>query len=151
MKRILFGGITLASLTLASMAYAYGHHHGDEAQDGGRHGHNRIVKQLELTEAQKAEFDAIHAQLRESLGGRPKLVFMKDIMALDPASADYAEQVAALAEKKAEEVKTSIKAMGETQAQVYGILTPEQRLKAKALHEEFKTKMETKSKKHHWH
>ncbi len=135
MKRIILAA--LAASVLGAAAYV---HAGDGAQcNHKRQGH--FVGQLGLTEAQASEFRQIHEQLGDAVDKRAMHGYRGEIMALDPASSDYAAQLDALATEKAEAARAAVLAMGKAHGQVYQLLTPEQWEKAKEMHSNMQEKI----------
>lgn len=134
MKKVLLGALLTSAIGLAALVHAdgYKHHH---------RGHGEIAAKLELTEAQTTEFNAIHEQMRDAAPGPVKHLVMKEMMALNPADADYQTQLDALAEQKAQEVRHAVLTLGQAHAKVYDLLTPEQREKAQVLRKEMREEM----------
>lgn len=95
---------------------------------------------LDLTDEQKAAVDEIYyaakEQRKESRADRA--ADRQAMMDLNPGDADYQTQVAALAKQKAAQVEQKILSRAAMQAQVYEILTPEQREKLMQLKAEAK-------------
>jgi protein CpxP len=142
MKRTLLVIGTTTALTLAAFSHASGWHHKNH------HQHERIIKQLQLSEEQTMEFNSIHEHMHKSIQAPIKHYVMPAIFDLNPANTDYSSQVEALAAMKAEEVRQAVLEMAETHAKIHALLTPEQREKAKELRAEMKEK---KQAKHHQH
>lgn len=135
MKRSMIAILAASALTVAATAYAggYGHHgkHGDFG--GGHRGMHGFMfeRMLDLTDEQKASVDEIYStakQQREETR-EDRVADRQAMMDLNPADEDYQTKVAELAKQKAAQVEQRIMAHAAMQAQVYEILTPEQREK----------------------
>lgn len=125
----------LCAIALTSNAFAYGP--GDRCKEGGRErGAMReymFTEILQLSETQRQAIDAIRQDFREE----KRANFSKgkgkgqnsEWMDLDPGAADYQAQVAQLAEAKSERMKAAMLQRAQMHADIYEILTPEQREK----------------------
>lgn len=141
MKKLL-----LSSLCAAALAFAAVSHAGDGKPN--RH-HHYFAEKLGLSEEQRNEMRALHESTERRHRGAMHAQ-MKKLMALDPLSPSYDEEVSALAEQAAEQARQAVHAKAEKHAKVYAILTPEQREQAKTLHAEMQEKRrERKDKGHH--
>lgn len=160
MKKLMQSLLLSTALLGTAAAYAddgQDYHHGKDyhhAKDGfhhtkdnyrqGKDGKSRLQyleKKLDLSAEQTAAIEAIHsAHAKGDVKGH-KRKFMQDIAELDPASPDYQEQVAAIAKEQAAKVEQSIIERGRIHAQVYEVLTPEQRTKLKELKAKRKERM----------
>ena len=147
MKRLILAVLAATSLSLAIAAYAGGPggdgHHGKRGDSfGGHRGMHGLMfeRMLELTDEQKAAVDEIHSaakeQRKESRDERGD--GRQAMMDLNPSDADYQTKVAELGKQKAAQVEQRIIAHAAMQAQVYEILTPEQREKLEQLKAEAK-------------
>jgi Spy/CpxP family protein refolding chaperone len=95
----------------------------------------RMAEELNLTDEQKEQLKHVYRQ------SRSRLQKLRDAMQdnrealrkLDPEDAHYHQQVARLARKQGALVEKMIKARSHVRAEIYAILTPEQREKARNL------------------
>ena len=120
------------------------HHKGGKHNKGKRNSMKRIVKALELTEAQQTQIKAFREASKEkakSLREADKTI-REQMKTLDPSSEGYDAAVAAAADKKASLVKTQFIQRAEAKKQFLSILTDEQKAKL----EEMKTKRESRKK-----
>lgn len=112
---------------------------GGGPQGGERNG-QRMAEQLNLSDRQQEQVKQIRSERRA--GGKSiheAMQLNRDAMRkLNPGSADYNAQVATLAEEKAVLVKQMVMHRSESRAQVYAVLTPEQREKAASLKSQFR-------------
>ena len=149
MKKLITG--VLLSACIATTAYAGGKH-SDERRGEGFFPIHKMVKVLELTDEQKAQFKALKeelkaerevkkSQMRGDDSGRIKLA------GLNPDDADYQEKLNALAEQKAERAKARFLKMAEVREKISDILTDEQLEKV----DEMAQKQGKRGKKHHRH
>ncbi|MGI9285242.1 MAG: Spy/CpxP family protein refolding chaperone [Pseudomonadales bacterium] len=147
MKRSVIAILAATGLSLATAAYAFGpsghgHHgkHGDFF--GGQRGMHGFMfeRMLDLTNEQKTAVDDIYSaakeQRKESVTERGNA--RQAMMDLNPSDADYQTKVVEFAKQKAAQVEQRIIAHAATQAQVYEILTPEQREQLEQLKTEAK-------------
>ncbi len=118
----------------ASTAYAF-----SGPQDGGSR-MAALADRLNLTDQQRQQFEAIHSDGRESGKSIHEAMRMnRDAMhKLDPGQADYAKQVATLADEKAELVKQMVIQRSDIRSQVHAILSPEQRKAASEMKSKFR-------------
>ncbi len=147
MKRSMIAILAASALSVAATAYAGGHgHHGKHGKHGGCHGDHRgmhgfmFEQMLNLTDEQKATVDDIYSaakQQRQAVSA-DRADERQSMMDLNPADDDYQTQVAELAKQKAARVEQRIIAHAAVYAQVYEILTPEQRAELAQLQEEAK-------------
>ncbi|PTU31516.1 Spy/CpxP family protein refolding chaperone [Stenotrophobium rhamnosiphilum] len=102
--------------------------------DHGRRGHGGPVaglRQLDLSEAQRDQVHKImldHRKASEPLHDEQKALH-KSFASLNPGSADYAKQVAALQDQSAKVARDRVKDMANLKGQVYAVLTDAQRTK----------------------
>lgn len=123
------------------------HHDGKHAgKRGGRHGGGhmmkRMAKKLNLTEDQQAQIKSFreaqrtqHQTLREQMKE-----LRTETQALDSTSADYQNQVAALADKKANLDRQAFIQRNEARQQFESVLTAEQRATLKEMQEKRKSR-----------
>ena len=112
---------------------------------GGRHGGGmmkRMAEKLNLTEAQQAEIKTFreaqkvqHEALRTE-----KQALRTEMKALDSTSADYQNQVAAIADKKANLERKEFIQRSESRQQFESVLTAEQRTTLKEMKESRKNR-----------
>lgn len=143
--------ITAMAMTIPMSAQA-GQHAGDEKkphsemrhhQHGAHHGGMRVLKKLDLTESQQAKIDQIMKQQKEAMKGamadrRAQRDDMKALVEQDTFDAAKAERLIA---QQQDRERASKLGMLRTQHEIYKVLTPEQREKAKAMRAEWKEKM----------
>ncbi|MDQ7011774.1 MAG: Spy/CpxP family protein refolding chaperone [Mariprofundaceae bacterium] len=96
---------------------------------------DRMADVLELTDEQRQQFRRIHRQARPKLQeiGEAMQDNREALHRLSPADDDYAAKVARLARKQGELVEKMIRVRSRVRAEVYAILTPDQREKAKQM------------------
>ncbi len=137
MKTLIQSLLMSATLLGAAAAYAGDGHdghrrHGGHAGHGGSYLHH-LEKKLDLTEEQKAAIAEIHKAHPRDENKEDRRNFRRDLADLDPAAADYQQQVTAIAKEQAANLEQTIIERGAVHAKVYAILTPEQRVKLKEL------------------
>lgn len=147
MKRSMIAILAASALSVAATAYAGGDgHHGKHGKQGGCNGDHRgmhgfmFERMPDLTDEQKAAVDHIYSaakQQRQAVSA-DRADERQSMMDLNPADDDYQTQVAELAKQKAARVEQRIIAHAAVYAQVYEILTPEQRVELAQLQEEAK-------------
>lgn len=95
----------------------------------------RMAERLDLSDKQRQQLKQIHRDARgEGMAIHDAMQDTREALhRLDPGSKDYRKRVSELAEQKAELVKQMIEHMSSVKAEVYAILTPEQRRKAREL------------------
>ncbi len=131
---MLFAAAVFMFTPLANSAYAF---------SGPPNGEKRMeafAERLNLNDQQRQQYEAIHRDGRDSGKSIHEAMRMnRDAMRkLDPGQADYAKQVAALADEKAELVKQMVIQRSEVRAEVHAILTPEQRKTASEMKSKFR-------------
>lgn len=131
------------------------HHDGKHAgkrsgRHGGGHMMKRMAKKLNLTEAQQTQIKSFreaqkaqHETLREQMK-----TLRSETQALDTTSADYQNQVAALADKKANLDRQSFIQRNEARQQFESVLTTEQRTLLKEMQEKRKNHGGKRGNKH---
>ncbi len=125
MKKIILAVVT--AMTLVGTSYAAG-------SGGGKGSHQRMQNfiydhVLQLTDEQRAAVDAIDEAAKVSLDSIKELGVSKaDFDVLDMESEDFDMQLAALAEQKGDMVEQMTVVKGQSRAQVYLLLTEEQKL-----------------------
>lgn len=111
-------------VVLANVANASPH------RDGGGFRHmERMADKLNLNDEQRQQLKQIHRQARpHKLAIRDAMQDNREAMQkLDPAAANYSQQVEALADERAKLIKQMIIHKSEVRSSVYAVLTPEQR------------------------
>ncbi|WP_022953943.1 Spy/CpxP family protein refolding chaperone [Leucothrix mucor] len=136
----------------------YSKHHDGKGKHagkrGGRHGGGhmmkRMAKKLNLTEDQQAQIKSFreaqrtqHQTLREQMKE-----LRTETQALDTSSADYQNQVAALADKKANLDRAAFIQRNEARQQFESVLTAEQRATLKEMQEKRKNRGGKRGGKH---
>lgn len=116
----------------------YGHHEGsgDMRKDGGKmSGHmlDRMGEHLQLTAEQKEKIQSIfQAQAEQQLAQRESMQsFHQQMRDLDPTSADYVAAVQKLAEARADNMMARMVDRAQVKADIFAVLTPEQRAEMK--------------------
>lgn len=149
--------VTLLASSLGLGAAAVQANDGDNSQrgpgytkqDGGKHQGKRggkrgggkmmgrMIQKLELTDAQQAQLKTLQeAQKTKREALREQMKSLRtEMKALDSTSADYQNQVAALADKKANIDRQRFIQRSEAKQQFQAILTEEQRAKLAELEE----------------
>ena len=124
----MYGAFSLSTAALA------GHH--KEAKQP-MHKKTKFMQQLDLTEEQRAQLQALRVKMKSERtiphGHHAKY----KVMALNPADADYQQQVDQLASEMAENTRLRIQRRAKKQAAIYTILTPEQQQKWQSLKKDF--------------
>ena len=143
--------VTAMAMALPMSVYASHHDEGDskphsEMRHHHKHGGMGMLKQLDLTEAQQAQVKQIMEKQKADMktamrDRRAHREEMKSIVEQDTFDAAKAERL--IAQQQHEERATKL-AMLRTQHEIYKILTPEQREKAKVIRTEWKQKMKDK-------
>jgi len=140
MKMIL-GASILALFGLATQGMAYDGGKQDGMRDGDKnHGKPSIEKRVEhmqkslnLSDVQAQKIKAIFQAHEGGKGGKRE--GKHAMWNLDPSAADYDQQVNALAEQQGQRLTRSIKERAAVRKEIAAVLTPEQREKAKSMHE----------------
>lgn len=143
--------IAVSAMALAIPLTVYAGHHNEE---GGKkqhsemrhhykHGGMGVLKKLDLTEAQQTQVNEImskqRTEMKAAMGDRrAHRDEMKTLVEQDTFDAAKADQLIAQQQEKERAVKVN---MLRTQHEIYKVLTPEQREKAKVIRAEWKEKM----------
>ncbi|WP_334119179.1 Spy/CpxP family protein refolding chaperone [Limnobacter sp.] len=142
--------ITVTAMAMAIPMSAYAGHHeaGDKKQHSEmrhqhKHGGMGMLKQLDLTEAQQAQVNQIMQKQRTEMKSamsdrRAHREEMKSLVENDTFDAARAERLIAQQQDKERAMKLG---MLRAQHEVYKVLTPEQREKAKVIRAQWKEKM----------
>ncbi len=144
MKRSIIAILAASTLSMAAATYAggYGHHgkHGDS--HGGMRG-LMFERALDLSAEQKTAVDDIYSEAKEQrkASSTERREVRQAMMDLNPADADYQTRVATIAQQQAAQVEQKILAHAAVQAQIYEVLTPEQRVELQELKQEARERM----------
>lgn len=148
MKKIGIIALTLLSLSMVGISYAQGNMSrgfmGNHAM--GNHGMSgfELIQMLDLTEEQEQAIEDIRKGARD---GKPSREDMKDhmkaIMELNPDDPDYQQTVERIAAESAQNIEQMIIQRGKVKAEIYQLLTHDQRLEL----DEMKQKMMRKFEK----
>lgn len=141
--------LTLSILTFAGISYAGDHGHerfGKHPHDGERF-FSILEKKLDLSDEQVTAIQAIREESHSGMKAKMHLKKGNSVMALDPESPYYAEEVAKIADEHAAKVRERIIQRAEMHAKISAILTPEQREKFKELQEKRREKMQKRMQK----
>jgi Spy/CpxP family protein refolding chaperone len=139
MRKSLFLGLALASaMTLGTAAFAAG-------QDGGQHfgghrgGHGFMAMQkLNLTDAQKASIhDLVKNSFSQNKAQRDALRAQRQSFeSMTPDQAGYQAAAAQLAQAEAAATQTRVQQQAQLKAQIYALLTTQQKAQWAALKQE---------------
>jgi periplasmic protein CpxP/Spy len=137
MKKLLTAAGLMVAMSLAIPAFSYA-----DAQHGcfehGHHGMQHMAQQLNLSDKQQEQFKQLHRESRDRMQSTRDA--MQDnreaLMKLDPSAKDYTAQVDKLAAKEGKLVEQMVKEHAKLRADIYAILTPEQRSKMTELHKQ---------------
>lgn len=145
--------VTAMAMAIPMSAYAGHHEEGGKKQHSEmshhhKHGGMGFLKQLDLTEAQQAQVKEIMSKQRSEMKAamserRAHRDEMKSIVEQDTFDSAKAEQLIAKQQEKERAAKLG---MLRTQHEIYKVLTPEQREKAKVIRAEWKEKMKERYK-----
>ncbi|VWX34388.1 conserved exported hypothetical protein [Limnobacter sp. 130] len=138
--------VTAMAMAIPMSAYAGHHDEGGKKQHSEmrhHHKHGGMLKQLDLTAEQQAQVDQIVQKQRTEMKAamkdrRAHRDEMKSIVEQDTFDAAKAERLIAQQQEQERATKLS---MLRTQHEIYKVLTPEQREKAKVIRAEWKEKM----------
>jgi periplasmic protein CpxP/Spy len=145
--------VTAMAMAIPMSAYAGHHEEGDKKRYSEMHHHKHggmgMLKQLDLSEAQQAQvkqiMDKQRAEMKAAMGDRrAHREEMKTIVEQDTFDAAKAERLIVQQQEQERATKLS---MLRTQHEIYKLLTPEQREKAKVIRAEWKEKMKDRYNK----
>ncbi|MYB35107.1 MAG: hypothetical protein F4X92_08340 [Gammaproteobacteria bacterium] len=126
---------TTAILVVSSVVYAHWHGHRLDSEHAIEHIVSKMDRHLELSDQQEDEIELVLesntgelSELRES-----GLLIRNRILALDPESESYQEDVQALANELATLVRDKTLATADVVREVYGILEPDQQAEAREI------------------
>ena len=153
------GVLAVISLTTAAIACDGDRERGKHRYDSSKSEKHveRMKEHLDLTDQQALQISAIFEAKKNAKGDHrsERKAMRQAMMKLDPAASDYEQQVETLAHKQAETMVQKIKTHAQTRKQIYAILTPEQREKARSMHEKrmdrFKGRQHRDSREHSSH
>jgi protein CpxP len=124
MKKLIAG--VLLSTCIATAAVAGGKDCDDRRGEGGFLNH-KMVKVLELSDAQKEQFKALKDEMKANRPAKDQMTPIRAQLAqLDTNDTDYNEEINALADEAAERAKSRFLKMAEMRVKISQILTPEQ-------------------------
>jgi periplasmic protein CpxP/Spy len=145
--------VTAMAMAIPMSAYAGHHEEGGKKQHSEmrhhhKHGGMGMLKQLDLTEAQQAQVQQIMQKQRTEMKAamkdrRAHRDEMKSLVEQDTFDAAKAERLIVQQQEQERATKLS---MLRTQHEIYKVLTPEQREKAKVVRAEWKEKMKERYK-----
>ncbi|MEQ9108480.1 MAG: periplasmic heavy metal sensor [Limnobacter sp.] len=140
--------VTAMAMAIPMSAYAGHHEEGGEKQHSEmrhhqKHGGMGMLKQLDLTQAQQAQVKQIMQKQRSDMktamsDRRAHREEMKSLVENDTFDAAKAERLIAEQQDQERAMKMS---MLRTQHEIYKVLTPEQREKAKVIRAQWREKM----------
>lgn len=124
MKKLITG--ILLSVCIAGTAFAGGHR--SEGHKGqGFFPLHKMVKVLDLSDAQKEQFKALKDEMKAS---RPEkgsdMSITAQLAQLDPSDSNYEQSLNALADQRAERARAQFLKMADMRIKIKQILTPEQ-------------------------
>lgn len=130
--------IALMSASLA--AFAFGGHSTD------RHAGFAFMMThyLDLSDEQLAEIKPLTENMKVRMHEKGRKLF-KEMMTLNPDDVDFLEQVESFATEKSFWIKEEMIRIGNVRAEIYAILTPEQRVKAQTFKEKMMKRYEKKT------
>ena len=102
-----------------------GMHNAEQMQE---HRLDAMEQRLGLTETQRQQVGALMERNPQQMSEKHAQMqaFRSQVHSLDPAAADYQDQVAALAKQKTEQMSQQIMERARLHAEIYALLTPEQ-------------------------
>lgn len=140
-------GISLAMFLAGSSAMAVASPHGKD--NDREHSMARVIKQLDLSDAQKQKVESILESVEAERGAKKNMPRMRALMQLNPEDANYLEQVDAHADAASKQMKAHILDMAKTRQQIYAILTEEQKQELKVLMQKKMKRMEKRYEDEH--
>ncbi len=112
----------------------YGDHAGGKGSMMGPRMLQMLDWELELSDQQRDQIRELMKAHQDSMAGqRSHMQLHRAMRELDPASADYQQQVKELAEQQAAAISQRMVAHAQTYADIYAVLTPEQQQLFKAM------------------
>lgn len=133
-------GISLAVILAgSSVAALAGPHCKDQERE---HGLERMIKHLDLSDAQKAKVESIMASAEKDRSDKKGMPKMRALMSLNPDDADYLQQVEAQAESASKDMKAHIIKMAKVRQEINAVLTDEQKQEMKELMQKKMHRME---------
>lgn len=137
MKKIILMIAALALVSAGSSAFAFG---GKEQckhkRMGGEEKMQRMQTMLDLSEQQVSQIREIRAARREQRQEEFPKQERVQLNDLDPTSSEYQLAIAERAREKAARVEARMIDKGQTHAEIFAVLTPEQQEKLKAYRQE---------------
>ncbi|MFQ3197691.1 MAG: protein CpxP [Paraglaciecola sp.] len=133
MKKLITG--VLLSVCIAGSAFAGGHHSGEYKGHDPFPSH-KMVRVLDLSDAQKAQFKALKEEIKANRGQRSNVTSGKTQLAqLDPSDANYEQALNTMADQRAEGAREQFLQMAEMRIMIKQILTAQQLEKFNAMAE----------------
>ena len=151
MKKLI--GLSVGALLLSGAVMAAGPGGwGGCAEEGAGFGHARMHEpgegrganpgrmlgylsdKLELSEAQRGQIEALLAERPDPRADRRAM--HEQMQTLDPASPDYVDRVAALAQEHSQQMATRMVEHAQLRQQIYALLSPDQQQRFGQLHEQ---------------
>lgn len=144
-SRILCG--IISGILIAGSTYAMGPQGGPKhCAHRDVHQLKRLIKQLDLSDSQKAQVQEIMENARdERRASYSKPEGPRSVLSLDPSDPEFQNQAAEIASRKAEKLTQGTIFFTDLYSEVHGVLTPEQQAELKARLE----KRREAIKKHH--
>ncbi|MDT8377046.1 MAG: Spy/CpxP family protein refolding chaperone [Mariprofundaceae bacterium] len=130
------GILAIVGISTGAMAFDGGCKRGD--RHSGANMEQRIDKmkeRLNLTDQQAKKIKGILEARKDSKHRSDRREARRALMQLDPSAPDYMNQVEKLAHRQAKAMTQKIEADARIRKDIHAILTPEQREKARAMHE----------------
>lgn len=140
MRKSLFLGLALASaMTLGTAAFAAGQDGGPRF--GGQHGHHGFgmaMQKLNLTDAQKSSIhDLVKNSFSQNKSQRDALRAQRQAFeSMTPDQVGYQAAAASLAQAEAAATQTRVQQQAQLKAQIYALLTTQQKAQWAALKQE---------------
>jgi Spy/CpxP family protein refolding chaperone len=138
-KKLLGMSLAVAIAGSAAVANAGPHFFKDH---GMKHPIEKMIKRLDLSEEQEVQVEEILATVRDKSARKERFKKMSTMLALDPESADYMEQVEAQATQASEKVKARIIEMATARKDIHAILNEEQKADLQRMVQKKMKKME---------
>ncbi|MCF7821732.1 MAG: Spy/CpxP family protein refolding chaperone [Mariprofundaceae bacterium] len=151
------GILAIVGITTGAMASDGNCKRGSSGFDGSKVEHriDKMKERLNLTDQQAGEIRVILEAKKGMKRHGDRREARRALMQLDPSAPDYMKQVEKLAHQQGKAMVQKIEADAQTRKQIYAILTPEQREKARSMHEKrmdrFKGRQHRDSRDHSSH
>lgn len=138
-KKLLGMSLAVVIASSAAVAHAGPHFFRDH---GKEHPFERMLDRLDLSEEQESQVEAILSPIKEKRMHKEKARKMRDMLALDPESADYMELVNNHATEASEKMKAHIVTLGAARKEIHSILNEEQKAELKKMVQKKMKKLE---------